>query len=163
MPTNGFTDEAPKHWKTPRSEIVHDNSWQLHLNDVQSIMRFSSIRSSTYLSAMFHSYSSLDDHCLLLLFLCRLGCSTVSALWPATTPWACSASGRGSASCWHPDTSSPSRSSSGVRQMTTWWWDALTARCTSGRWTQVRTEWLECVFFCSFSLELGKCWNTGMK
>lgn len=119
-------------------------------------MRFNSSRSSTNLSGMFHSCSSLDDHCLLLFFLCRLGCSTASALWPATTPSACSVSGRGSASCWHRDTSSPSRSSSGVQQMTTWWWDALTARCTSGRWTQVKTEWLECVFFRSFSLELDK-------
>lgn len=126
-------------------------------------MRFNSSRSSSNLSVMFHSCSSLDDHCLLLFFLCRLGCSTVSALWPATTPSVCSVSGRGSASCWHRDTSSPSRSSSGVQLMTTWWWDALMAPCTSGRWTQVKTEWLERVFFHSFLLESGKCWNTGRR
>lgn len=77
--------------------------------------------------------------CVLVIVLCRHVCSTVSALWPATTPWACLASGRGSASCLPRDTSSPSRSSSGVRQMTTSLSDVQTALSMSGRWTQVRT------------------------
>jgi len=71
---------------------------------------------------------------------CRLGCSTAFALWPATTRWACSALERGSASCWRHDTFFPSKSSSGVRLMITWWWDVLMAQSTSGRWTQVRNS-----------------------
>ncbi len=117
-----------------------------HKFDSDSVNRFSSIWSFTDLSVTFNlvlSYSFLDYHCFLLCLLCRLVCSTVSAQWPATTPSVSSVSGRGSASCWHRATSFQSRSSSGVRQMTILWWDALMALSMSGRWIQVRTGWPE--------------------
>lgn len=75
--------------------------------------------------------------------LLRLVSSTASAPWPVITLSVCWVSGKESASCWRPDTSSPSRSSSGVRQTTTWLWDVLTAPSTSGRWTQVRNFQME--------------------